>query len=95
MRHLPYRLGLLFLFLDNQGDERLRLWGRLLNWSWIIGIRSLVFLQPFVVDAFVLAVLAETAPVSMLVLLLHHFLEIFLCLHNYKSLNGGKGTNLS
>ena len=47
--------------------------------------------QPFVIDAFILAVLAEAAPVSMLVLGrakrhgraegLHHFLEIFLCLH--------------
>ena len=67
MRHLPHGLGPVFLFLDNQGDERLRLWFRLTLRSCLIGIRSLVFLQPFVVDAFILAVLAEAAPASMLV----------------------------
>ena len=43
-----------------------------------MGIRLLVLLQPFVVDAFILAVLAEAAPVAMLVIVLHHLLKIFL-----------------
>ena len=49
-----------------------------------MGIRLLVLLQPFVVDAFILAVLAEAAPVAMLVIVLHHLLKIFLCLHIHK-----------
>ena len=51
----------------------------------LIRVCLLVFLLPFVVDAFIMAVLAEATPVSMLVEVLHHFLEIFLCLHKSKS----------
>ena len=91
VRYLPDWLGLSLLLFDNQGNERLRAWFRFLDWLCLIRICPLVFLQPFVIDAFILAVLAEAAPVSMLVLglakrqsraeVLHHFLEIFLCLH--------------
>ena len=91
VRYLPDWLGLSLLLFDNQGNERLRVWFRFLDWLCLIRICPLVFLQPFVVNAFILAVLAEAAPVSMLVLgrakrhgraeVLHHFLEIFLCLH--------------
>ena len=91
VRYLPDWLGLSLLLFDDQGNERLRVWFRFLDWLCLIGICPLVFLQPFVIDAFILAVLAEAASVSMLVLgrakrhgraeVLHHFLEIFLCLH--------------
>ena len=64
------------------------------DWHRLIGICLLVFPRPFVADAFILAVLAEAVPISMLVLgqakrhgrseVLHHFLIIFLCLHNFK-----------
>ena len=88
---LKPELGLSLLLFDDQGNERLRVWFRFLDWLCLIGICPFVFLQPFVVNAFILAVLAEAAPVSMLVLgrakrhgraeVLHHFFEIFLCLH--------------
>ena len=81
VRYLPDWLGLSLLLIDDQGNERLRVWFRFQNWLCLIRICPLVFLQPFVIDAFILAVLAEAAPVSMLVEGLHHFLEIFLCLH--------------
>ena len=91
VRYLPDWLGLSLLLFDDQGNERLRVWFRFLDWLCLIRICPLVFLQPFVVNAFILAVLAEAAPVSMLVLgrakrhgraeVLHHFFEIFLCLH--------------
>ena len=94
VRYLPDWLGLSLLLFDDQGNERLRFWFRFLDWLCLIGICPLIFLQPFVIDAFILAVLAEAASVSMLVKILHHFLEIFLCLHYCNSLNGGKGTSL-
>jgi hypothetical protein len=81
VRYLPDWLGLSLLLFDDQGNERLRVWFRFLDWLCLIGICPFVFLQPFVVNAFILAVLAEAAPVSMLVEVLHHFFEIFLCLH--------------
>ena len=91
VRYLPDWLGLSLLLFDDQGNERLRVWFRFLDWLCLIRICPLVFLQPFVIVAFILAVLAEAAPVSMLVLgrakrhgraeVLHHFFEIFLCLH--------------
>ena len=93
VRYLPDWLGLSLLLFDNQGNERLRAWFRFLDWLCLIRICPLVFLQPFVIDAFILAVLAEAAPVSMLVKILHHFLEIFLCLHYCNSLNGGRSSS--
>ena len=68
VRYLPDWLGLLFLLFDDQRDERLRFRFRFPDWLRLIGICPLVFLQPLVVDVFILAVLAEAAPVSMLVL---------------------------
>lgn len=46
-----------------------------------------------VVNTFRLAVFTEAATVSMLVEILHHFFKILFCLHNFKSLNGGKGNS--
>ncbi len=82
--YLPDWRGLSLLLFDNQGNERLRVWGRFLDWLCLIGICPLVFLQPFVVDAFILAVLAEAASVSMQVEVLHQFLKILFCLHSLK-----------
>ena len=93
VRYLPDWLGLSLLLFDNQGNERLRAWFRFLDWLCLIRICPLVFLQPFVIDAFILAVLVEAAPVSMLIKILHHFLEIFLCLHYCNSLNGGRSSS--
>ncbi len=84
------------LSYDICGNERLRVWFRFLDKLCLIGICPLVFQQPVVVYGFILTArpcrllpkgrknITQAPTITMLIIVLHHFLKILFCLHSLK-----------